>query len=175
MSLESVEMATDRDDPSSCDPIGSDPIGSDGQERQVDLPRPSVVALDSVPVIPADQAPTRMRLARLITQEEHGSDLLVGASWSEPGERSNTWSARADDHLPAAADAHYGKVEEIYYVIHGRFRLTWQADEVADEHDGALEFGPDDAVHLPAGRRYQLENIGDVPGLLIYVMTPPPH
>ena len=38
-------------------------------------PRPRVVPLDSVPAIPADEAPTKVRIARLVTREGCGSNL----------------------------------------------------------------------------------------------------
>ncbi len=136
---------------------------------------PSIVPLDTVPVIPADQAPTQVRIARLITHREHGSNLLLGASWCDPGERTNTWSFEPDDRAIGEDDHHYGEVDEFYYVLRGRFRLTWQRGQGADEVHGAAEFGADDAVHLPPGWRYQLENIGDEPGFFIYGMSPSPH
>jgi hypothetical protein len=46
----------------------------------MDRPRPQVVPLAAVPVVPADEAPTKVRIARLITRERHGSNLLLGAS-----------------------------------------------------------------------------------------------
>ncbi len=145
------------------------------EEPEVTVTEPSVVPLGSARVIPADQAPTRVRIARLITARDHGSRLLLGASWSDPGERTNTWSFEPDDAAIGADDHHYGEVDEFYYVVSGRFRLTWQRGEGTDEVSGAAEFGPDDAVHLPPGWRYQLENVGAEPGFFIYGMTPTPH
>ena len=51
----------------------------------MDRPRPAVIPLKSVPVIPADEAPTRVRIGRIVTQTEHGSNLLLGAAWMVPG------------------------------------------------------------------------------------------
>ena len=141
----------------------------------MEVVEPSVVPLDTAAVIPADQAPTRVRIARLITAREHGSRLLLGASWSDPGERTNIWSFEADDSAIGEHDHHYGEVDEFYYVVRGRFMLRWWRGDGADEVNGFAEFGADDAVHLPPGWRYQLENIGDEPGFFIYGMAPTPH
>ena len=59
----------------------------------MERPRPQVVPLASVPVIPADEAPTKVRIARLITRQRYGSNLLLGASWFDPGEETNLWSS----------------------------------------------------------------------------------
>ena len=51
----------------------------------MDRPRPAVIPLKSVPVIPAEEAPTRVRIGRIVTKTEHGSNLLLGAAWMDPG------------------------------------------------------------------------------------------
>ena len=62
-----------------------------------------------------------------------GSELLLGASWIDPGEETNLWSSReVDDTGPD--DHWYGPVEETYFVIRGRLRLTWD-DGVLDPVD----------------------------------------
>jgi hypothetical protein len=45
----------------------------------MDRPRPQIVPLATVPVVPADEAPTKVRIARLVSRERHGSNLLLGA------------------------------------------------------------------------------------------------
>ena len=82
-------------------------------------PRPQVVPLGSVPVIPAEEAPTRVRIARLVTRERCGSNLLLGACWMDPGEETNVWSFEAEDRT-GEEDKWYGPVDETYFVVRGR-------------------------------------------------------
>ena len=126
---------------------------------------PHVVPLDSVPVIPADEAPTKVRIARLVTRERHGSNLLLGACWMDPGERTNVWSFEEEDRT-SAGDKWYGPVDETYFVIRGRLRLTWE--------EGQLDIGPNAAVYLAPGWSYSLENVGDEPAFFVYSMAPAP-
>lgn len=128
-------------------------------------PRPRVVPLDSVPAIPADEAPTKVRIARLVTREGCGSNLLLGACWMDPGEETNVWSFEEDDRT-AEGDKYYGPVDETYFVISGRLRLKWDESE--------LEIGPNDAVYLAPGWRYHLKNVGDEPAFFVYGMAPSP-
>jgi mannose-6-phosphate isomerase-like protein (cupin superfamily) len=127
--------------------------------------RPQIVPLDSVPVIPADEAPTKVRIARLVTREGSGSNLLLGACWMDPGERTNAWSFEEEDRT-GAGDKWYGPVDETYFVVGGRLRLTWD--------EGELEFGADDAVYLAPGWTYTLENVSDEAAFFLYSMAPSP-
>ena len=128
--------------------------------------RPQVVHLADVPVVPAERAVTGVPIARLITRERCGSNLLLGACWMEPGETSVLWSS---DEAEDSGDVrhNYGRVDETYFIIRGRLRLTWD--------EGAFELGPDDAVYLAPGWRYRLENVGDEPSFFVYGMTPTPE
>jgi mannose-6-phosphate isomerase-like protein (cupin superfamily) len=128
-------------------------------------PRPQVVPLDSVPVIPAEEAPTRVRIARLVTRERCGSNLLLGACWMDPGEETNVWSFEAED-ATGEGDKWYGPVDETYFVVRGRLRLTWD--------EGELEMGPEDGVYLAPGWSYHLRNVGDEPAFFVYGMAPSP-
>lgn len=69
---------------------------------------PCVVPLDSAPVIPAEEAPTKARIARLVTREGCGSNLLLGACWMDPGERTNLWSFEEEDRTAAGDTGVYG-------------------------------------------------------------------
>lgn len=129
-------------------------------------PKPMVVPLDSVPPVSADQAVTKVRIARLVTKKRCGSNLLLGASWMDPGEETNTWSSRPDDDT-TPGDHWYGPVEETYFIIKGRLRLTWD--------EGVLELSPNDAVFLAPGWTYHLKNVGDEPAFFVYSMTPTPE
>jgi mannose-6-phosphate isomerase-like protein (cupin superfamily) len=133
----------------------------------MERPRPAVIPLESVPVIPAQEAPTRVRIARLVTRERCGSNLLLGACWMDPGEETNVWSfAERPESEEEEGVTHYGPVDETYFVIAGRLRLTWD--------EGELDIGPNDAVYLAPGWRYRLQNVGDVPAFFVYGMAPSP-
>ena len=131
-----------------------------------DRPRPAKIALADVPITPAADAVTKVRIARLITRQRHGSNLLLGASWFDPGEETNWWSSRDDDDV-AEGDHWYGPVDETYFIIRGRLRLTWD--------EGHFDVGPDDSVYLAPGWTYHLKNIGDEPAFFVYGMTPTPE
>jgi mannose-6-phosphate isomerase-like protein (cupin superfamily) len=131
-----------------------------------DRPKPMVIPLEDVPVIPAAQAVTKVRIARIVTRKRCGSNLLLGASWLDPGEETNWWSSRDDDDV-AEGDHWYGPVDETYFIIRGRLRLTWD--------EGHFDVGPDDSVYLAPGWTYHLRNIGDEPAFFVYGMTPTPE
>jgi mannose-6-phosphate isomerase-like protein (cupin superfamily) len=131
-----------------------------------DRPKPMVIPLEDVPVIPASQAVTKVRIARIVTRKRCGSNLLLGASWLDPGEETNWWSSRDDDDV-AEGDHWYGPVDETYFIIRGRLRLTWD--------EGHFDVGPDDSVYLAPGWTYHLKNIGDEPAFFVYGMTPTPE
>jgi len=122
-----------------------------------------VVPLASVPVVPADQAVTRVRIARTVTRARCGSELMQGVCWMDPGERTNTWSSRPGDDA-AEGDHWYGPVEETYFVVRGHLRLIWEG--------GELELRANDSAYLAPGHSYQLENVGDEPAFFVYAMTP---
>ena len=87
-----------------------------------------------------------MRIARVVTRERCGSNLLLGASWLDPGEETNTWSS--SDEPDVGADDHwYGPVDETYFIINGRFELDYEAAAAGDDR-GVLELTPHDCVYL---------------------------
>lgn len=131
-----------------------------------DKPKPMVVPLDSVPVIPADEAVTKVRIARIITRKRCGSDLLLGACWMDPGEETNTWSSREENDL-GPDDHWYGPVDETYFIIEGQLRVESDA--------GSFDLGPTDSFYLAPGWEYRLKNVGDVPAFFVYSMTPSPE
>ena len=81
----------------------------------------------------------------------------------DPDEETNWWSSRGEGD---AADHRYGPVEETYFVIRGRLKLTWD--------EGEIEMSEMDSVYLAPGWRYRLSNIGDEPAFFVYNMTPAP-
>lgn len=124
---------------------------------------PMVVPLGEVPIVPAAEAVTRVRIARTITRTRCGSELMQGVCWMDPGEQTNTWSSRERDDT-GEGDHWYGPVDETYFIVRGHLRLTTDA--------GAFELRENDSVYLAPGHTYHLENIGDEPAFFVYSMTP---
>ncbi|HMJ94455.1 MAG TPA: cupin domain-containing protein [Thermoleophilaceae bacterium] len=137
----------------------------DEQGREVQTPRPTVVPLSSVPVTPADSWPERLDVANMITRGEHGSEVLLGAAWMEPGQECNPWSFE-DEDPQIDGMTFYGPTHETYFVLRGTLQLSWNG--------GSLEAGPDDAVYLAPGYRYALRCVGDEPAYFLWSMSPPP-
>lgn len=117
------------------------------------------------PWIGQGDAPTKVRIKRLINKGEHGSDLLLGVCEMDPGEETNWWSFKDENDL--GPDGHwYGPRDETYYCLKGRLRLKWD--------DGEIEFGPGDAIYLAPQWNYHLANIGDEAAYFVYHMAPAP-
>lgn len=131
-----------------------------------DKPRPQVINVNDVPRLSAEEAPTKVPVARIITKQRCGSNLLLGACWMEPGDESNLWSSEEDETSPEVGH-NYGRVDETYFIVRGRLRLRWD--------EGEFELGPDDCVYLAPGWRYHLANVGDEPAFFVYGMTPTPE
>lgn len=128
-----------------------------------DKPVPCVVPLADVRPTPAEQAVTKVQIARLITMQRCGSNLMQGCAWMDPGEESNTWSSR-DENEMGDGDHWYGPVLETYFIIKGHLQLTWD--------QGVLDLNPNDSVFLAPGWNYSLKNVGDEPAFFVYNMTP---
>ncbi len=128
-------------------------------------PIPRVVSLAETPVIPAEDWPENVAVANMITRENSGSNLLLGACWVDPHQTVNPWSFEDEDPgIPGVT--HWGPVHETYFVLAGRLVLSW-------DH-GELEIGPNDAVYIPPGWRYGLRSVSDEKAFLIWSMTPAP-
>jgi mannose-6-phosphate isomerase-like protein (cupin superfamily) len=92
------------------------------------------------------------KVKRLITKSREGSDkLMLGICYVGPRARGYRWSFTDKD--------------EVYYVLKGKLRLKWDGNVV--------EFSEGDAVYLPAGYAYELENLSDEEAVIVYVLTPP--
>jgi len=128
-------------------------------------PEPRVIPTSSIPPIPKEQAPTKVTIARLVTRERCGSNLLLGVCWMDPGDETNVWSFEETD-TTAPGDHYYGPRDETYFVMQGRLELTWD--------NGVLRIGPNDAVFLAPGWRYKLRNVGHEPAFFVYAMAPSP-
>ncbi len=127
---------------------------------------PTVVNMNSIPTIPAEEAPTKVRIRRLVTRKAHGSNLLLGVCFMDPGDETNVWSFKDHDET-GADDKYYGPVDETYFVFRGNLELKWD--------EGTLEIGPGDAVYLAPGYNYHLKNVGTEPAFFAYSMAPSPE
>jgi mannose-6-phosphate isomerase-like protein (cupin superfamily) len=126
-------------------------------------PKPAKIHRDDITWRERADAPTRVRIKRLITRGRHGSELTLGVSMLEPGDETNRWSSMPDDDA-GPGEHWYGPVEETYYCIRGTLTLTWD--------EGVIEFGPDDAVYLAPGHHYHLRNNGSETAVIVYNMYP---
>ena len=95
------------------------------------------------------------RAKRLITKKRVGSErLMVGIIEIEPNSKGYSWA--------------YSEAEgndEVYYVLKGKVRLHYD-DQYIDAEEG-------DAIFLPAGWKYQLDNEKPEMARLVYALTPP--
>ena len=127
---------------------------------------PTLVNMNSVATIPAEEAPTKVRIRRLVTRKAHGSNLLLGICFMDPGDETNVWSFKEQDST-GTDDMYYGPVDETYFVFRGNLELKWD--------EGTLELGPGDAVYLAPGYNYHLKNVGTEPAFFTYNMAPSPE
>ena len=127
---------------------------------------PTVVNMNSITTIPAEEAPTKVRIRRLVTRKANGSNLLLGVCFMDPGDETNVWSFKDQDET-GADDKYYGPVDETYFVFRGNLELKWD--------EGILEIGPGDAVYLAPGYNYHLKNVGTEPAFFTYSMAPSPE
>lgn len=126
-------------------------------------PKPAKIHFDDIPWTSAAEAPTKVKVRRLINRRRHGAELMLGVCEMEPGEESSLFSsAETDDTGPG--EHWYGPIEETYYCLRGRLTLTWD--------EGEIEFGADDAVYLAPGWHYRLKNTGEETAFFVYNMHP---
>jgi mannose-6-phosphate isomerase-like protein (cupin superfamily) len=92
----------------------------------------------------------------VIDAASHGSPLLLGLEWIQPGTESSSWTADAETH-------------ETYYVERGRLLVTWDGAE-----SGEAVLGPTDCFYFPPGHTYSAENVGEEEVLVIWSLVPSP-
>ena len=114
-----------------------------------------VVRTDDVPpVTPFQCTADGFRVRRLVTKKRLGSQkLMLGLSYIDPSCKGYKWTFKDSD--------------EVYYIVRGKITLHYNGKKV-DAQEG-------DAVLLPSGLHYQLDNAGTEPVVLVYVLTPPPE
>ena len=89
-----------------------------------------------------------------IDAASHGSDVLLGLQWVAPGTEVVSWRAGDATH-------------EVYHVIQGRLRLTWDGDDA-----GAEDLAAGDSFFFPPARGYSVECLGDESAFVVWAMTP---
>jgi mannose-6-phosphate isomerase-like protein (cupin superfamily) len=91
-----------------------------------------------------------------IDYESHGSDILLGAAWLEPGTERTSWTA--DD-----------ETFEAYYLVSGSLTVEWSGSDA-----GIAILQPGDSFYFPPSHKYTLENAGADPVHLVWTVIPPP-
>ncbi|WP_232716872.1 cupin domain-containing protein [Gordonia metallireducens] len=130
------------------------------------MTNPIVVPIDGCPVSTRETNGVRMTLARTITHADHGSKLMAGISWMNPGDVSAWWST--ESQKPLSGDYHHiGPVDEIFYLIQGELVLETGAG------GAGIPFRAGDTVFFPTEGRFRIRNNGTAPATLFYVETPP--
>jgi mannose-6-phosphate isomerase-like protein (cupin superfamily) len=110
---------------------------------------------DVAAVTPYQSAVKGYRARRLVTKEKVNSEkLMVGIVEIEPNAKGYRWS-----YTEAEGN------DEVYYVLQGKVRLYYD--------DRSLDAEKGDAIFLPAGREYRLDNRLSRPARLIYALSPP--
>jgi len=115
-----------------------------------------VVNIDEVEAVTPYQCTVGgFKVRRLVTKRGVGSDkLMVGVIEIEPYCKGYRWAYSEEEGN-----------DEVYYVLGGKVRLHYDG--------GYVDAEKGDAIFLPAGRRYQLDNRESKPAYLIYALTPP--
>jgi hypothetical protein len=72
----------------------------------------------------------------------------------DPCEETNVWSFEPEDRT-GEGDKYYGPVDETYFVVRGRLRLTWD--------EGELDIGPTMRSTSPPGGRIASATSGTSP------------
>jgi len=107
---------------------------------------------DVPPVTPFQCTVHGFKVRRLITKKRLGSEkLTLGISYVDPGCKGYRWTFKDND--------------EVYYVLKGKITLHY-GDRTVDAQEG-------DAVLLPSGVNYELDNAGTEAAMIVYVLAPP--
>lgn len=121
--------------------------------REPSTPSPVAVAEARRRVETADGG---FEIGVVIDAESHGSPLLLGLEWIQPGTEVSTWTADSETH-------------ETYYVQRGRLRIRWDGAAA-----GEAMLGPTDCFYFPPGGTYEAENVGEEEVLVIWSLVPSP-
>ena len=127
------------------------------------MSEPHVFTMAATPALEGAASPVAIRLTRLITRANSGSDLMMGVAEMQPGERS-AWFSFAPEKPAGTGEAWYGPIDETFFVVRGRLRVEWQG--------GAVEAGPQEALYCPPGRRYRMINPGEDASFIVYAIAP---
>jgi glyoxylate utilization-related uncharacterized protein len=121
--------------------------------------RPIALGPDDVEALEPGDWPGGVRLARLLTKGQTGTDTLVGVCWLAPGDVTEF-----DLTEPGAGPV---PSQETYYLVRGEIRVRF-GNETFVAREGQ-------AVYFPPGHAYQVENEGVDETFLVYTVTPAPR
>lgn len=93
----------------------------------------------------------------VVDAASHGSPLLLGLEWIQPGTEVSSWTADAETH-------------ETYYLERGRLKVTWDGPQ-----SGESILEPSDCFYFPPGHTYSAENVGGDEVLVIWSLYPSPE
>jgi mannose-6-phosphate isomerase-like protein (cupin superfamily) len=99
----------------------------------------------------------RFHVGLLVSNQSHGSKLLLGAVWMDAGPAPVSWSAARGVH-------------ETYHLQRGQLEVSWEG-----EHNGRAVLLPGDSFYFPPEHEYTLRNVGEEQVFLIYAVTPAPR
>lgn len=117
---------------------------------------PHIVDVEAAEVVPMGGG----RVARLLTREGVGADLLFGMAWLPPGE-SMTFDLRD-------WKAHNGvEPQEAYLLLEGQLEISWDEGECRVE-EGQL-------AYFHHGRSYTVTAPGPDETVWAYTVVPPPR
>lgn len=127
------------------------------------MSEPRVFTMAATAPLEDAASPVAIRLTRLITRANSGSDLMMGVAEMRPGECS-AWFSFAAEEPVGGGETWYGPIDETFFVVRGRLRLEWDA--------GTVEAGPQEAIHCPPGRSYRMVNPGAEASFIVYAIAP---
>jgi len=110
-----------------------------------------------------------IRLKRLVSREEQGSELGMGLTELPPGAATVWWSFMAEDDTGPGEMWFGDRCHETYYMLTGRVRM---AIRDGDGNDRSVQAGPGDTLYMAPGYRYQVSTVGDEPALFLFAFMP---
>jgi mannose-6-phosphate isomerase-like protein (cupin superfamily) len=110
-----------------------------------------------------------IRLKRLVSRKDQGSELGMGLTQLKPGQATVWWSFMPEDDT-APHEMWFGdKCHETYYILSGRVLMIWRDGEGNGDE---VEAGPGDSLYMAPNYYYQVRCVGDEPALFLFAFMP---